>query len=135
MGNGIVCKYIKEVKRNLPYFMAKKKTFLKDFQENLNAFSQENPDAVWEDFVQRFGSPEEIALSFLPEIDSADGLKKARRKKRTIRLVIVSFAVALAVLVGLVGFHVQNKYDFYHGGYNDTVGEGFSYHLDASGIY
>lgn len=124
MGNGIACKYLRAIKRNLPYFMAGKKTFLKDFQENLDAFAQENPNAVWEDFVQRFGSPEEIAISFLPEIESEDGLKKARRKKRTIRLVTAFFAAALVVLVALAAFYVQDKHNFYHGGYEEIVGEG-----------
>lgn len=136
MGNGIACKYLRAIKRNLPYFMAGKKTFLKDFQENLDAFAQENPNAVWEDFVQRFGSPEEIAISFLPEIESEDGLKKARRKKWTIRLVTAFFAAALVVLVALAAFYVHDTHDFYHGNYDNTITKGsFSDHSDALGVY
>ncbi len=136
MGNGIACKYLRAIKRNLPYFMAGKKTFLKDFQENLDAFAQENPNAVWEDFVQRFGSPEEIAISFLPEIESEDGLKKARRKKRTIRLVTAFFAAALVVLVALAAFYVHDMHYFYHGNYDNTItDDSFSDHSDALGVY
>lgn len=136
MGNGIACKYLRAIKRNLPYFMAGKKTFLKDFQENLDAFAQENPNAVWEDFVQRFGSPEEIAISFLPEIESEDGLKKARRKKWTIRLVTAFFAAALVVLVALAAFYVQDMHYFYHGNYDNTItDDSFSDHSDALGVY
>lgn len=136
MGNTIACKYLKEVKRNLPYFMANKKTFLKDFQDNLSVFSEEKPDAAWEDLVQRFGTPEEIAISFLPEVDSKGGLKKVKRKKLVTHLVITFFAVALAVLVALTAFYVQDKHYFYHGYSVKTSGEGSApNHSDALAVY
>lgn len=136
MGNTIACKYLKEVKRNLPYFMTGKKTFLKDFQDNLDTFSDENPDAAWEEFTDRFGTPEEIAVSFLPETESKGSLKKTRRKKLAVRLVIAFFAVLLAILVVLTAFYVQDKHYFYHGYSTKTVYNGsVPDYSDALAVY
>ncbi len=136
MGHTIACKYLKEVKRNLPYFMTGKKTFLKDFQDNLDTFSDENPDAAWEEFTDRFGTPEEIAVSFLPETESKGSLKKTRRKKLAVRLVIAFFAVLLAILVVLTAFYVQDKHHFYHGYYTEIVYAGSAPdHFDAHDVY
>lgn len=126
MKNKIAREYIKEVKRNLPYFMARKKQFLKDFRENLNAFSEEKPDAAREDYVERFGIPEEIAISFLPEVESIADLKKLKRKKLVVRLMIGFFAVVLVVLVALTASYVWKNYNFFHGHYEEFIGEGHS---------
>lgn len=131
MKNVILRSYFKEIKENLPCFMAKKKAFLKDFWENLDEFSQEKPDAARGDYVERFGTPEEIAISFLPEAGSTDDLKKVKRRKRVARMVIVFFAAALALLIGLAAFYVQDRYNFYHGGYAKIVSETVTHHSDT----
>ena len=136
MENAIACKYLKEVKRNLPAAVADKRKFLADFRENLEAFLQEKPDANQEDLVRRFGSPETIAESFLPEAPAGEALRTEKQKKLRKRILILFFIVCAVLLIGLVTFRVWDRYNFYHGHSVTTGGEGsLPNHTDAFGIY
>ena len=136
MGNAIAWKYLKEVKRNLPETAADKHKFLKDFEENLGSYIQERPNADREDLVQRFGSPETIAESFLPEDSTGEALLAGKKKKLRKRLVLAFFAICTIVLMALFTYRVWDRYNYYHGHYERTVGEGYaSDHSDAVSTY
>ena len=136
MENAIACKYLKEVKRNLPESVADKHKFLADFRENLQAYLQEKPDAVREDLVQRFGSPETIAESFLPEAPTGEALRSEKQKKLRKRLIIAFFAICAIILIALFAYRVWDMHGFYHGYSVTTGGEGsLPNHTDALGVY
>lgn len=125
MDNAIAYKYLKEIKRNLPDTVDRNK-FLADFRENLESYIQERPDATQEDLNQRFGSPETIAESFLPEAPTGEGLRTEKQKKLRKRLVIVFFAICLIILIALFAYRVWDMHGFYHGYTVFSGGDGHS---------
>lgn len=114
----------KEVKRNLPDAVADKRKFLADFRENLKAYLQEKPDANREDLNQRFGSPETIAESFLPEAPTGEVLRAEKQKKLRKRILIAFFAICAIILIALFAYLARERYNFFHGHYEITAGEG-----------
>ncbi|MCH5352642.1 MAG: hypothetical protein J1E06_04160 [Acutalibacter sp.] len=124
MENAIACEYLKEIKRTLPETIADRRKFLEDFEENLESYLQENPNAVREDLVHRFGSPEVIVESFLPEAPTGEVLRTEKQKKLRKRLIIAFFAICAIILIALFAYRVWDMHGFYHGYAATTGGEG-----------
>ena len=117
MGNAIAYRYLKEVKRCLPETAADRRKFLKDFEENLGSYLQEMPKADREDLVQRFGSPETIAESFLLDAPTGEALVTEKKKKLRKRILAIFFVVCAILLIGLFAFRVWDMYSFHTGQY------------------
>lgn len=133
MENAASKTYFKEIKRNIPYFAENRRKFLQDFRENLSSYLSEKPDASEAELIQRFGSPEEIAFSFLPADKTPADLKQIRKKNWIVRAVIGFFAAALIVLIAVLALHTIEQHNFFHGHYEVTVGEGSS-PVDSSAL-
>lgn len=94
-----------------------KKAFLSDLKNDIDEFVQHEPDADFDSILSAFGTPDEIAESFLKNADIASIKKKLNVKK------ILLFAVLAVVLVYVI-FVVASFIDVHteaHGYYEEGI--------------
>lgn len=136
MENTVSKKYFRKIKRNIPYFATNRRKFLQDFRENLSSYLSERETASEAELIERFGSPEEIACSFLPADNTPEDLKKIRRKNWIVRAVVALFAAILITLAAVFTVYTVEQHNFFHGHYEVTMGEGHSpSHPDAVEVH
>ena len=95
--------YYNAVKRNICCGSKNKSEFLDDFSDKLSDYIDENPKADIDELIKNFGSPEEIADSFMQTLDE-DEIQKAVRKKKIIITIAVCCVILLAVAVTVTFF-------------------------------
>lgn len=94
-----------------------KKVFLEDLKNDIDEFVQHEPEADFGSILSAFGTPAEIAESFLKNADIADIKKKMNIKK------IVLFSLLAVVLVYVI-FVVASFIDVHteaHGYYEEGI--------------
>ena len=82
-------KYLKEIKLLLPAFNKDEKKFLRDLTERIEDYLDENPNATMQDIENQFGTPMEIAQSYMSSLDLDVLLKRlsiSRFVRRFLRL-------------------------------------------------
>ena len=62
-------KYQKEIKLLLPAFNKDEKKFLRDLMERIEDYLDENSNATMQDIENQFGTPMEIAQSYMSSLD------------------------------------------------------------------
>ena len=62
-------KYLKEIKLLLPAFNKDEKKFLRDLMERIEDYLDENSNATMQDIENQFGTPMEIAQSYMSSLD------------------------------------------------------------------
>ena len=60
--------YFKQIKKRIPVSGAKKKEYLCGIREEIDEYCAWHPEATLADYCARFGTPDEIAVSFLSEM-------------------------------------------------------------------
>ena len=104
-------RYFRQVKRHIPIGGLRKKEFLCNLQESLAAYAAKNPSALLSDYYAHFGKPEDIAVSFLSEINS-----RMRKGHKAFVMVICIALVAVILLFSTIArMIVENRSS--HNGY------------------
>lgn len=110
MKNNAINTYLKELSNQLCCSGKEKKEILSSLKNRLSEFESEHPTALkYEDIVEQFGSPKEVANSFLGEYSSTQlhNLIKRRKIKHfcIITACILIFAACLSIRsAGFIGF-------------------------------
>lgn len=86
---------------------ARRRAFLREFKQRLAQYLEENPQTGFSDIRTEFGEPEEIAGSFIEQLDTGKIRKSLKWGRRTAALVL---AIAAVTAVVLIGIHVYNAY-------------------------
>lgn len=79
-------KYYSFIKKNLSCSFNMKSVFIKDLNDRIYEFLEENPDSTIDDIIENFGAPVEIAKSF--DKDS-EYLKKKTKNRLIIEIVLL----------------------------------------------
>ena len=107
-----VKKYKRHVKANLLCSTKMSKQFLSDLSDSIDNYIEENNITQFADVQNHFGSPEQIARSFLAETDISLISKKVKLKQ------IILLAVIAALLIWCFGVAISTKTSFdARGGY------------------
>ncbi len=85
--------YLNSIEKQLVCKATQRKDFLNTFEDNIEAYLSDNPNADFEQLQNDMGTPQEIADSFL-ENESASTVKK---KMSVAKWVAVGIAVALLI--------------------------------------
>ncbi len=93
-------RYLRQVRILLPCRRTARKLILDQVRSNLNQFVEDDPSADYESIVRRFGSPRQIAATYIDEMDTDELLSDLRIKHRIVGM--VSFAVAMGLVICLV---------------------------------
>lgn len=99
-------RYIFDVKSYLICDWQTRHRFLKDLQNDINAFADEKEDVNIEGIRDRFGEPEKIARSFLEDAD----LKKIKRRMNFTRIIFIGVTIALSIWLGVWLFTLIHPY-------------------------
>lgn len=117
-------RYFKEIRQNLNCPETEKLKFLADFENSVNLYLEEHPQASQEDIIHNFGDPKEIAESFLEEEDF-DGIReKIKMKQRILKIVALAAIILVAAIIILGAIFVIDTYSFNHGYYVETIVSG-----------
>ena len=85
-------------------------------KENIDQFLEEYPDADYDVIVQRFGTPQQIAASYLEEMDPQEVLYRLNTRKRIAGIVtagVVLFVALCGIWVLLFAADVMNSAESY----------------------
>ena len=69
-------KYIKYVKKIIPIHSKDKKEFIQLLTQKIIEFSNEHDSCSYQDIVDKFGSPNEVAASYIETLNSDEIIKK-----------------------------------------------------------
>ena len=79
--NKEIKKYIKYVKKIIPIYSKDKKEFIQLLTQKIIEFSNEHDSCSYQDIVDEFGSPNEVAGSYIETLNSDEIIKKLNKKK------------------------------------------------------
>lgn len=85
--------YINQIKKLLFCSSKERKKFLKEFNDNIDDFLKDNPEASIDELQKAMGTPQEIADGFLGNADTKD----IKRRTSIVRVLIIIGAIALII--------------------------------------
>lgn len=109
--NKIVEMYINNVNKEL-YHLVPSEDFLKDLRTNLEEYLQEFPDSSYQDLIEKFGAPSDVATEFINSFESASPKVQARKRKkiRTFIITVVAVIIFLGCLAVALLANQQSTY-------------------------
>ena len=93
-------KYIKYVKKIIPIHSKDKKEFIQLLTQKIIEFSNEHDSCSYQDIVDEFGSPNEVAGSYIETLNSDEIIKKLNKKK----IINIFISVIIILCISVWGF-------------------------------
>ncbi|MBR5427255.1 MAG: hypothetical protein IK118_02805 [Clostridia bacterium] len=104
-------RYFKEIKKCLLCSTKLSRKFLSDLAQSVDQFVEAEPEADITAVKDHFGTPEQIAKSFLAETD----IGYLRKKIRIRSIIMICTSIALAAWCIMVGISVVDNHMSAHG--------------------
>lgn len=103
-------KYLRSIKRLLPATSNTKKKIIGMVKNALSARCSESPEKDISEIIKDFGSPEDVAASYIEDMGTSEILKGFRKRKTIINIIIAGIAgvlvfTALALTIALIDVH------------------------------
>lgn len=122
--------YCKAVKKELSCPGKIKKDLIIRLTPDLEMFTEENPNASLDDISAHFGSPKEVAESYLASLDEEELKKRINKAKRIwITVIAVCTAILLLFIATYIYMIIDNK-DSESVYYEESISEGEIIYLD-----
>ena len=111
-------KFIKYVKRIIPIHSKDKREFILLLSQRIKEFSNDLERCTYQDIVNEFGTPNEVAGSYIENMESNELIKKLNRKK-----LLKYFLSTLLILITLLwGFKMYRLNQLYEEAKSETHG-------------
>lgn len=114
--NADMRRYLREMYRALPCSRMKKKIILAPLEESINEFAVENTDLDYAAMVARFGTPQQVAVSCLEEMESSEVARNLQVKRKIVGILLAAAVVAV-LLWACVVFSAKAKLEVDTDGY------------------
>ena len=98
--------YYSSIRSWLPCPRKMKRIILSDIRENVEFYLEENPDATIAQIQSHFGNAQQIAASYVSDLDMTKLLRDLRLRKRIFTAVITAVSAALIAALLLWGWGV-----------------------------
>lgn len=98
MGNKECLHYLEQVRSELKGADRRKKEVLQQIQTAVEDYAEEHPQCTHQELTQHFGTPGQIAESYVAEMDSHEVLHGLRVGKK------IFFAILLAIVLGVTAW-------------------------------
>lgn len=98
MGNKECLHYLEQVRSELKGAGRRKKEVLQQIQAAMEDYAEEHPQCTYQELTQHFGTPEQIAESYVAEMDSHEVLHGLRVGKK------IFFTILLAIVLGVTAW-------------------------------
>lgn len=108
MEDKAVRRYLVRLRRALVCPSGARARLLSRGKELLERFTEENPEARYDDLTEAFGQPEELAEGMLEQLDPAETVR-ARRRRTYIRRGGVAALVVILVLISAFWYSQYKK--------------------------
>ncbi len=105
--NSDIKRYINEIKRIIPINSKDKKDFLKMMEQRILESSSLENKCDYDNIVKEFGRPNEVAASYIEEIDT-DTILKILKRKQYIKWV-VSILIIFIVVISMFKMYRLNQ--------------------------
>lgn len=97
--NKHITNYYKDISTLLPIRGSNEKRYLNDFKKTLNEFSDEMPNASYEDIINEFGEPKDVVISYLNNCNEDYLINKLKIRsivfKTSIIVTVISICLCL----------------------------------------
>lgn len=106
------CQYVKNVEEALVCSKSTRADLMKIIQNDVDAFVLEYPDATEQDLIGQFGTPNELAASYIVSMDSSEineQFQVAKKRKRRVLLCCCLAIVATLSFAIYVWFTVVSQ--------------------------
>ena len=98
--------YINQIKKLLFCSSKERKKFLKEFNDNIDDFLKDNPEASFNELQKAMGTPQEIADGFLGNAD----IKAIKKRTSIVRVLIIIGVVGILILaITLLGLWLDAR--------------------------
>ena len=111
--NWYIRRYVRAVSTFLPCSGKRKKPWLADLRAQAESYVAEGGDAAA--LEQRFGTPQEMAFSYVDEMPTADLLAELHIRRRLVAVTAITLAAALAVYIAVLVWQAYLVYDRFNG--------------------
>ena len=116
--------FCKNTKNKLSCPRKIKKDLILRIESSVYDYIDGNPDASYDDITAQFGSPRELADSYISSLDSEE-IGKAIKKAKTIKIaVIVTCIIALIALFATFAKMISDNKDTTPVYYEETISDG-----------
>ena len=105
--NSDIKKYINEIKKIIPINSKDKKDFLKMMEQRILESSNLENKCDYDNIVKEFGKPNEVAASYIEEIDT-DTILKILKRKQYIKWLISIWIIAI-ILISIFKIYRLNQ--------------------------
>ena len=116
--NWYIRRYVRAVSGFLPCSGKRKKSWLADLRAQAESYVADGGDAAA--LEQRFGTPQQMAFSYVDEMPTADLLAELHIRRRLVAVTVIALAAALAILAAAL---VWQQYTLHKdlSGWNRTI--------------
>ena len=121
MRNAQMQQYLREIRGCIPCTGKAKREILGKIKAMISAAVSDTPDMTYEMLVERFGTPQQIAASYVDEMDTPELLRKLRMRNKIIAIVCATAAIILAIWVGVVVTATRAHYNSMNGYFEEYV--------------
>lgn len=109
-------RYLRQVRSWLPCSCKAKRKIIGEIKSNIDDFMTNNPDAQYTNLVARFGTPQEIAASYVNEMDMGELLEGLKIRKRIMKTIMIAAVIAVLLWLGeimIAHFQIMNTANGY----------------------
>lgn len=111
--NWYIRRYVRAVSTFLPCSGKRKKPWLADLRAQAESYVAEGGDAAA--LEQRFGTPQQMAFSYVDEMPTADLLAELHIRRRLVAVTTIALAAALAIYIAVLVWQAYLVYDRFNG--------------------
>ena len=101
-------RYLSHVRRGLRELGSNKKVVLQQVKASVAGYAAENPQCSYQELIQRFGTPRQIAESYVNEMGSQEVLHTIHKRRKQLIAVVTAVVLALIVWVGHIAAEYSN---------------------------
>lgn len=113
MDRKILKLYYRQIRNNLYCSKKRKKRLLDELKTNIEESLEEKPNLTYEELLEIYGTPKEIADSYIESLDPeeyAEDIRRIKRKKWMFGIVffsVITFAIVYLLHLTIVGWQTR----------------------------
>ena len=100
--NPYVRRYLREIQKSMPCRGKRRKGILVQVEASVLEYAMENPDLDYGEIVARFGTPQQIAESYLDELEKPELARQLRINKSIVGIVSLLALTVVLLWTGVV---------------------------------
>ena len=113
-------KYIKDIKNNFLSQNEKEQQQIDHLVQRIFDYYNDNKNAVYSDYVEQFGTPNEIVMSYFENIGANTPIRKVK-KEPWLKLLYFIIAICIIIYFFFATASFLEGRNHYIGGYNEKI--------------